>query len=236
MKMKKILNMKTILIASAFGSLTSLCIAQVSNAVSQTRSPDRVSIFQVPLRCPAAPQIGCGSSAKPILLELEDDPEVSEAWLNRAGTLIVVVWKPNAKTQNAVTKLKSQLSAAGCCAAGANVTELEGDSRDAALKDFQSGGWYHGAEVDRLSEEEAGVIAARLVGRVEAKTPVAEDKAKGLQDALREALSKCLIAGNGKENQQLQVHKIAGQFLDERQIVILKEAIEGGLRPRPNEK
>src|SRR5260370_39131145 len=45
-----------------------------------------VSIYQVPWRCPAALQIGCGRHAKPILLELEQNPGVSKAWVNRQGT------------------------------------------------------------------------------------------------------------------------------------------------------
>lgn len=49
---------------------------------------DRVSLFQVPLTCEAAPQIGCGRMSKPILLELERDPGIREAWLNRTGTVV----------------------------------------------------------------------------------------------------------------------------------------------------
>lgn len=228
--------MKKTLIGSALVSLTSLCIAQVSNPALKPPPPDRISIFQVPLRCPAAPQIGCGSSAKPILLMLERDAEVSEAWLNRTGMLIAVVWKSKSPARNVVTKLKSQLSAAGCCANGSDIAELKGEPKAAALKEFQSGGWYRGADVDRLSKEEAGIIAARLVSRLQAKSPLAQDKAKGLQEALREALSERLIAGNGDENYERESRQIAGEFLVEQQTAILKEAIESGLRPRPDEK
>src|SRR6267142_1648588 len=56
-----------------------------------------VSVYQVPWVCPAAHQIGCGSHAKPILLELEKNPGVSEAWLNRQGTAVAVVWTADAK-------------------------------------------------------------------------------------------------------------------------------------------
>ena len=45
---------------------------------------DRISVFKAPLVCPAAPQIGCGSASKPILLDLERQAGVLEAWLNRA--------------------------------------------------------------------------------------------------------------------------------------------------------
>lgn len=57
------------------------------------RAPDRIDFYQVSLRCRAAPGLGCGSRAKPLLLELERNPAVAEAWLNRAGTLVAVVRK-----------------------------------------------------------------------------------------------------------------------------------------------
>jgi copper chaperone CopZ len=138
---------------------------------------DRISVFKVPLQCPAAPQIGCGSASKPILLDLEKQPGVLQAWLNRAGTIISVVWKPDSNAENlrnVVADLKED-----------NAAEVQGTSRDEAVRDFLSGkGWYRGADVDRLSEEEAGIIAARLVRRVEAKTSLAKDKAQELRDAL----------------------------------------------------
>src|SRR5438552_17078163 len=121
------------------------------NAAAAT--PDRISVFKVPFVCPAAPQIGCGSASKPILLDLERQPGGLEEWLNRAGTIISVVWKPDSDAEtrrNVTAELKED-----------HATELDEKSRDEALKDFLSGkGWYHGADLDRLSEEEADIIAA----------------------------------------------------------------------------
>src|SRR6266481_9268988 len=88
------------------------------------------SVYQVPWRCPAALQIGCGSHAKPILLQLEQNPGVSEAWLNRQGTLAAVVWKPDAKRrarQSADKTLKD-----------GKASKLSGDARAKALADFES--------------------------------------------------------------------------------------------------
>src|SRR5204862_6491220 len=64
-----------------------------------TRPPlnDTVSFYRVQLVCPAAPQIGCGSAAKPLLLELERQPGVAEAWLNRTGTILAIVPKSGAQ-------------------------------------------------------------------------------------------------------------------------------------------
>src|SRR6266545_4757407 len=145
------------------------------NAVATT--PGRISLFKVSLQCPAAPQIGCGSASKPILLDLERQPAVREAWLNRAGTMIAVVWKPESDAEtrrNVIAELEED-----------HATEMQGPSGDEDLKSFLSGkGWYRGADVDRLSEEEAGIIATRLVRRVQAKAALAKDKAEGLQRAL----------------------------------------------------
>src|SRR5712691_4186579 len=175
---------------------------------------DRISVFKVPLVCPAAPQIGCGSASKPILLDLEREPGVLEAWLNRAGTRIAVVWKPeaNAETRrNVAAELKED-----------HAVELDGKSRDEALKDFSSGkGWYRGADVDRLSEEEADIIAARLVRWVQAKTALPKDKAEGLQHAFSDTLRKDLT---GKSTGPNRLEDVAREYLDQEQIKILKQA------------
>jgi len=220
--------MKTHLVlmsALAYATLASAA----ENAAAAT--PDRISVFKVPLVCPAAPQIGCGSASKPILLDLERQPVVLEAWLNRAGTIISVVWKPDSDAEtrrNVAAELKED-----------HATELEGKSRDNAVKNFLSGkGWYRGADVDRLSEEEADIIAARLVRWVQAKTVLTKDKAEGLQHAFSDTLRKDLT---GKSTGPNRLEDVARQYLDEGQIKILKEAIkdevaiENGERPVPNE-
>src|SRR5713226_3248463 len=222
--------MKTHLtLALAGGLLYAPFASGAENAMAVTA--DRVSVFKAPLVCPAAPQIGCGSASKPILLDLEKQPGVFQAWLNRAGTIIAVVWKPesDAETRSKVaTGLKED-----------RATELQGDSRDKAVQNFLSGkGWYHGADVDRLSEEEADIIAARLVRFVKAKTALPNNKAEPLQGAFSDLLRKDLT---GKSTGANHLEDIACEYLDQEQIKILKqaikdeEAIENGERPVPNE-
>ncbi len=188
-----------------------------------------VSFFKVSLQCLAAPQIGCGSVSKPILLQLEKEQGVLEAWLNRAGTIIAVVWKPESDAEmlrNVTTELKE-----------AHAMEIQGESRDEALKDFLSGkSWYRGADVDRLSEEEAGIIAARWVRRVQAKTALAKDRAEGLQRALSDSLRKDLTGESARQNQEPpRLEDVAREYLDQDQVRFLSEAIEKGVRPAPNE-
>src|SRR5206468_10644009 len=103
-------------------------VGGAENATAVTA--DRVSVFKVPLVCPAAPQIGCGSASKPTLLDLEKQPGVLEAWLNRAGTRIAVVWKAESDAETrrkVIAELKED-----------HATELEGKSRDESVKDFLS--------------------------------------------------------------------------------------------------
>src|SRR5206468_7071622 len=173
-------------------------------------APNRVSLFKVPLQCLAAPQIGCGSAAKPILLDLERQSGVFEAWLNRAGTIIAVIWGPGSDAEtrrNVAAELKEDHA----------IEMEEGAPRDASLKDFLSGkGWYRGSDVDRLSEEEAGIIAARYVRRVQAKTPLANDKAEGLERALADALRKKLTGDCSSPNQkQSSLEDVAREYLDQ---------------------
>jgi copper chaperone CopZ len=193
-------------------------------------SPGRITVFKAPLVCPAAPQIGCGSASKPILLDLEKQPGVLEAWLNRAGTIVAVVWKSDANAEsrsNVAADLKED-----------RAIEMDGKSRDDAVKDFLSGkGWYRGADVDRLSEEESTIIAARLVRRVQQETELTKDKAEGLQRALAVAFAKQIIEGTGSQNGvAVRLEDVAGKYLDEHQTAILRRAIEKGVRPLPNEK
>ncbi len=202
-------------------------------APKESTSKKDVSVYQVPWRCPAALQIGCGSHAKPILLQLEQNPGVSQAWLNRQGTAVVVVWKADANRKgrrSAENTLKE-----------AKASKLSRDAQAKALADFESAqGWYRGAEVDRLSEEEAGVIAARWVRRVQAKTTLAEEKAEGLRGALAEGLKKYLTGKASRpeteEEKARELRRVAGPFLDEKQLEILSEAAGCGMRAMPNEE
>ena len=192
-----------------------------------------VSVYRVPWVCPAAVQIGCGSHAKPILLELERSPGVTEAWLNRQGTAVAVVWKTDANRKarsDAEKTLKEQKG-----------SRLTGKERTKVLADFESGkNWYRGAEVDRLSEEEAGVIAARWVRRLEAKTSLSKERADGLRDALTDGLRKCLTGKMAMpetdEGKALELRRVAGPFLDDKQIELLGEVAGCGMRAMPNEE
>src|SRR6266446_5233926 len=226
-------EIKTYLLAGLMSGLLYPPLASAGE--SNTAPPDRISLFKVPLQCLAAPQIGCGSRAKPILLELKRTSSVSEAWLNRAGTRIAVVWKPESNAEargNVATKLQEQ-----------NATEIRGESRDEDLKDFSSGeGWYRGADVDRLSEEEAGIIAARWVQRVKARITLPKEKAETLRRVLADAIARRTTDDKFTPDKDTvlklegELQQVAGKYLDKDQVPIFKEAIAAGWGPLPNEK
>src|SRR2546426_11735874 len=164
---------ETLVVSSLF-AIVMVCLAsvQVGQCADQTGVPalpaartvesNRLSFYEVPLVCPAAPQIGCGSASKPLLLELERSDVVSQAWLNRAGTMMAIVWGEQSKPRQRSKAVKAILKERGMAA-----KELTGDAKEQAVKNFQSGSdWYRGTDVDRLSEEEAGGIADRWVGKI----------------------------------------------------------------------
>lgn len=158
------------------------CLNAGADGTSKSGSTEKeISVFAVQWRCPAALDIGCGSHAKPVLLRLEENAAVSEAWLNRQGTVVAIVWMPGASRQERRTAEKILKEE--------KASKLSGSARTKAMTDFGAGkNWYRGADVDRLSEEEAGVIAARWIRRLQPKTKVAPEKAEGLRGALTEGL------------------------------------------------
>jgi hypothetical protein len=122
---------------------------------TKTKDPS-VSFYKTPLVCNAAPEIGCGSRSKPVLLALEKNPAVKEAWLNRPGTIIAIVWKNKAQTETVAEPIFD----------GNNVSFTELREREAApyKKTFRKQNlWYRGADVDMLSREEATTIAESSV-------------------------------------------------------------------------
>jgi copper chaperone CopZ len=217
-------------------SLSTSKTVQHESSEERNIAPERISLFKVSLQCPAAPHIGCGTASKPILLQLEQEPGVTEAWLNRPGTQIAVVWKPQADAaarRNVAAKLTD------------DAKEMEGEQRSESLQGFLSGkGWYRGADVDRLSEQEAGIIAARLIRRVEAKTPLPKEKAQEFQNDLAETWSKCVISGKhvaanagGQPTCRFEDigEDIAPKYLNQEQLKSWKEAVERGVLPLSDE-
>ncbi len=147
------------------------CWSFTSLATSSFEAPKQgVTFHQVNLICAAATDIGCGSRSKPVLLDLEKEGDIKEAWLNRAGTIVAVVWEEDAEPQlNVVPAIFEQH--------GKSIETLEGKAYQEQLTSFKKDKWYRGAEVDQLSMEEAGRIASQIVDQLVAGDVLSEEDA-----------------------------------------------------------
>jgi predicted DNA binding protein len=200
---------------------------------AQTR--DQVSLYRVPLVCPAARNLGCGSAAKPVLLALEKKDTIQQAWLDHSGTTLAIVWKRSTTSDARAADLRSAWE-------GRNISlkELTGSERDETWKSFHSGKqWYRGAEVDKLSEEEAMVITERLVRRATAKEPTIASKAEKLKldiaQVIRERITGCDSA-ECRANYRRKLEETARKDLTEAEFGALMEAAKLGYRPVGNEQ
>jgi hypothetical protein len=157
-----------------------LCLIAVAGYSYTTILVSDVSFYKVNLVCNAAPDIGCGSRAKLVLIDLKKQESTKEAWLNRTGTIVAVVWKEKSEINNSklVSNIfsKHQLS----------YEEVKDEAREALVANFKSGEeWYEGKEVDKLSIEEAGRIADRIVKVLIENKMLPENKSSAMRDDLR---------------------------------------------------
>ncbi len=190
-------------------------------------SSNLVSFYRVPLACPAARGLGCGSAAKPVLQALEKKSSIQEAWLDHPGTTLAIVWKKNAKADLRSAEIQSVADDRGV-----TLDEITGERRNDTVKSFATRtGWYRGAEVDRLSEEEAGVIVDRLLRRAAAKEPTITGKAESVKSSLTKAIRDELIGCTStqcREDAKKKLREIAHQKLNDREFRALKDAERPG--------
>jgi copper chaperone CopZ len=196
-------------------------------------SADRLSFFEVPLKCGAAEGLGCGSAAKPILNELDRNPKIAEARINHPGTVLAVVWKgPNDRSDSAVESLfeRHKLAAAA----------LKGQARGNALKEFNPAEWYGAADVDRLSEHEARVIAARLVNRARNRLELPPNRLAALTEDLAVVFARHLTlrdeeCDTRRDVIEQELVKAASKYLNPRKVAELRKAGEQGIQALPGE-
>ena len=129
--------------------------AFIVNDKSASKEPV-TTFYETPLVCGAAPEIGCGSRAKPALLALEKNPAVKEAWLNRPATVIAIVWKGKDQTASVAEPVFNENSI--------EFSVLNSKDASTYKKSFrQPKEWYRGGDVDELSKEEATTIGESSV-------------------------------------------------------------------------
>ncbi len=150
------------------------------DAKANTKSNGLLSFYQVPLVCAAVPSIGCGSRAKPVLSDFENSPAIEEAWLNRSGTVIAVVWKigTDQKNQQLIASTifnRHQL----------NATQLLMDEYALNNESFQKKeNWLRGLDINKLSKEEASIMADRLLKSIKEKTKLNSLNEQKLRDKI----------------------------------------------------
>ncbi len=225
----------------ATGALICACPSIGANAMQndgQGTNSDNVAFYKVPLMCHAAPGIGCGSLSKPVLLDLESKPIVKEAWLDRQGKTLAIVWKGGTGAA-----ARAMVVVAVRTAHKLSAEELTGGARDAALESFHSGGgWHRGADVDRLSEEEAGIIADRLVLRVTANAPTISPKAELLRPIMADIIRECLVgspdplSARCRETFATDLIAVVGDHLSGAETDALLDAAKAGFRPLEGER
>lgn len=238
------MDIKTVRIAAiaAVAALLSLPTAHAEENDARAKAdPNRVSLFQVPLQCPAAPEIACGSASKPILLALESDANISEAWINRAGTVLAVVGteaSTRASRSEAVLSLLTEIFNRERVA-----TEIDGQARDKGLGSFMSPErWYRSAQLDLLSAEESDIIAARLVRRIQADVTLSDEQVSRLEEGFSVVFERRFIRNSdepaliGEEQRNEELLEVAREYLDAAGVAAFQGAIARGYRPGADER
>lgn len=194
---------------------------------------NRVSFYEVPLTCPAARGLGCGSAAKPVLLDLERTSIVDEAWLDQSGRTMAIVWARNTAASDRRTALTTVTESRGL-----SIEELTGDLRATAASGFSSGkGWHRGTDVDLLSEQEAQVIADRLLARLTAKAPSANAKTATLRPELVETIRQLLVGEcPSLSDCRDKILALGRRHLSSAELTAFSGAIDAGYRPNGGER
>jgi len=175
---------KTILFAVL--AITSIAFNACYNSNASLVQKEIISFYEVPLVCGAAPDIGCGSRSKPALLELEKNPSVKEAWLNREGTILAIVWKNKDETETVAKPVFNEN----------NIDFAELSEKDAVSykENFRKENrWYRGANVDMLSREEAATIAESSVKWALENNLVTKDEAEKIKNDVQAYFKEELV-------------------------------------------
>ena len=191
-----------------------------------------MAVYEVGLVCPAAPKIGCGSAAKPILLDLEKTEAIREAWLNREGTMVAVVSEPGT-TRKDLTKAAARVFRTH------DIEAKELRDGEVAGRFASREGWLRGSDVDRLSMEEAGVIAERVLRRVDAKTPLSEKERSALRAKFKETIEARFIGNSGPSSREEWMERtmaLAREVLNQEQLSALQGVLAQGFRPIAGEE
>lgn len=150
---------------------TGYTVVENDSGFVEARLEENITFFEVPLICNAAPSIGCGSRSKPVLLEFEKFELVKEAWLNRPGTVIAIVWNEEVDQKDRWRLSNTVFKRHGLKANTLTLDEHAKNSDSFSNRD----GWYRGTDVNKLSKEEAEIIADQLMKPVKEKVSLSDE-------------------------------------------------------------
>ena len=90
--------------------------------------------------------------------------------------------------------------------------------------------------LEAATVREAGVIAARWVGKIRTKITVAGDKAEALQEGFTSALKRKLTGQATRSETQEEFIRVCHKHLDEKDVAVLMDAFKAELPTSTSEK
>lgn len=146
--------MKKELLIFLFAALLTCC---------NSSNEDKVSFYEISLPCPTNPNLACGSRIKPLFTETGKEKMIKESWVNKAGTIIGIVWQSSVSKDEKDQIMNPLFLNNEIAAQFIEDTEKKKEVSEnfaSAIAPTQKGDkWYKGMDVDQLSFEEAGIIA-----------------------------------------------------------------------------
>jgi len=233
--------MKKIMIVTLITISATIIFTNNYGKVKNSESTASYSFYKVPLVCSAAPSIGCGIKSKPVLQQFEKNSNVSEAWLNSAGTVIGVVWKDNVTSDERKNIMQSIFNEQNIQA-----EEVAGKEFEDLVKDFNlKKDWLRKNDVDKLSKIESEEIAQRLINRVNTNTTLNKETAEKLHIEIAGAIHKTFttmdvseinkrtesVMDNSKQTIVDNIFLKAKFLLNDSELKLFIEAISLGFSP-----
>jgi hypothetical protein len=203
--------------------------AAANATAASSGSPERVTLFQVPLMCPAVKGLGCGGKARPYMAQLEQNAKVAEAWLNHPGTVLAVVWK-DPQQRSAGAALVASVFQPGSL----TVTPLDGAPLNEALQDFAARSrWYRNQDVNKLSTQEGLVFRDRMAKRVETRTKLSAESSAALRADLQKFCIEWLLGQGGRDTKVLL--ELGAKYLNAEQLKVYEQALKEGFQAQAGE-
>lgn len=171
--------------------LALLTIFSTRLSKAEAFSGDIITFYEVPLVCGAAPEIGCGSRIKPFFIETAGISYIKESWSNRAGTVIALVWDVSMTNEEEREKLIQPVFSKHHIPA----EPVKDKAKELELSESLRGAgtWYRGMEVDKLSIEEAGIIAEGFVKFANERSLLNEQESNSIKKELEDYFKAELV-------------------------------------------